>query len=216
MPPHRVALLTILACLLAAAPAAASERSEAREYAAAMQRDIVLPPEEAEALVADFEARAAQVSATCLPSVQAAAKDEERLIALALVYVTYAGTAVLDRAATWMREGDARLASIATRSPILRRARAARARRTSSLRKLAAAAPADFCAMVTEWEARGFKGDLPEAGRVFALLLDGATHGTRKMKRASKLLRRHGATRAQLRAFDGSPRWPSLREPAPD
>jgi hypothetical protein len=36
------------------------------------------------------------------------------------------------------------------------------------------------------------------------------------MKRGSRLLRHHGATRAQLRAFNGEPREPELREPAPD
>jgi hypothetical protein len=40
--------------------------------------------------------------------------------------------------------------------------------------------------------------------------------GRRRMKRASRLLRRHGAARAQFRAFNGTPRLPELREPAPD
>jgi len=46
MPFRRAALLTTLACLLVVAPAAASERSEARQYAAAMDGLADLTPAE--------------------------------------------------------------------------------------------------------------------------------------------------------------------------
>ena len=36
------------------------------------------------------------------------------------------------------------------------------------------------------------------------------------MKRGARLLRRNGATRAQIRAFNLEPRWPEVRDPAHD
>src|SRR5215203_3984623 len=121
MRPHRAALLTLLACLLAAAPATASERSEARKYAAAMQPQIELTPEEGEALVAGYGA-----------------------------HISITSYGHLKR---WMGEADARLAAIRTRSRTLRRGRAARASITAFYGKLEAAAPVDFCAAVTGWQA---------------------------------------------------------------
>jgi hypothetical protein len=216
MPLRRVALLTILACVAIAAPAAASERSEARQFAAAMQPDIELTPGEAEAVIADYEARSAHVTATCLPAVKAAAKKLDRAFVLALIYGLYASSAAYEHMSAWMEEGDARLAAIETGSRTLRRARAARAKDTALFGNLAAATPTDFCAVVTGWQAKRWKRDPPGSEPLFALFEDVGELGARKMKRGSRLLRHHGATRAQLRAFNGEPRGPELREPAPD
>jgi hypothetical protein len=218
MPLRRVALLTIFACVAIAGPAAASERSEARQFAAAMQPGLALTPEEAEAVVADYEARSAHVAATCLPAVKAAAKKADRALILGVVYSMHAYSATLKHMAVWLGEADARLAAIETDSRTLRRARAARAAITASFSELDAAMPADFCAMVTGWQAKRWKGDPPGSQALFETFdpSDDAAMTQRRMDRGSRLLRRHGATRAQRRAFNGIPREPDLREPAPD
>jgi hypothetical protein len=207
----------MLSCLALAAPTAASERSEARRYVAALQPKLELTPEQAEAMVADYEARSAHISATCLPSVKAAAKNDKRAFLLVGIYYTHASVASYDHASTWSKETDERLAAIETGSRTLRRARAARAALTRSLDGTIAAAPADFCAMVAAWQANGWKGRPPgskplfdefeEADKLFA---------GRSMKRGARVLRRNGATRAQIRAFKLKPRWPELRDPAHD
>jgi hypothetical protein len=216
MPFRRVALLTALACLAIVAPAASSERSEARQFAAAMQPGLALTPEEAEAVVADYEARSAHVAATCLPAVKAAAKKLDRTFVLAVIYALYASAAAYEHMGAWMEEGDARLAAIETGSRTLRRARAVRAKNTALFGNLAAATPTDFCAVVTGWQAKRWKGEPPGSEPLFALFEDAGEPAARKMKRGSRLLRHHGATRAQLRAFNGIPREPDVREPAPD
>jgi len=215
MRPHRAALLTLLACLLAAAPATASERSEARKYAAAMQPQIELTPEEGEALVAGYEANAAHVAATCLPAVKAAASKRDRVFVLTFVYGAHISITSYGHLKRWMGEADARLAAIRTRSRTLRRGRAARASITAFYGKLEAAAPVDFCAAVTGWQANGWK-DVPPGTETLIGLLEEGGLGSVRIRRGKQVLRRHGATRAQLRAFDGTPRWPELREPAPD
>jgi hypothetical protein len=64
-----------------------------------------------------------------------------------------------------MGEGDARLAAIETGSRTLRRARVARARLTTFLREVGTAVPADFCAVVTAWQAKRWKGLPPALSR---------------------------------------------------
>lgn len=217
MPLRRVALLTILSCLAFAAPAAASERSEARQYAAAMQPKLELTPEQAEAMVADYEARSAHVAATCLTSVKAAAKQAERSFLLLAIYVTHASAAVYDHVSVWSTETDERLAAIATDSATLRHARAARAALTRSLDATKAAVPADFCAMVAAWRANGWKGRPPGSRPLFDEFEDAEKLlAGRSMQRGTRLLRRSGATRAQIRAFNLEPRWPGVRDPAHD
>ena len=212
-------LLTAVACLAATAPAAASERSEARKYADAMApTKITLTPEEGEALVAGYEARSAHIAATCLDAVKDAARDEERSDALGFVYIVHLSidSAALQEA--WMREGDARLAAIRTSSRTLRRGRAARRQLTRFTGRLAVAWPADFCAVVTGWQAKGYKGAAPGL-EAFDALVDDADDPRRDrwLERAERALKRHGATRAQRRAFGGTPVWPELtRKPAPD
>jgi hypothetical protein len=217
MPHCRVALLTVLACLVIAAPAAASERSEARQYAAAMQPKLELTPEEAEAVVADYEARSAHISATCLVSVKAAAKKDERALTLAVVYAIHAFGATYGHLVAWSEETDARLAAIETGSRVLRRARAARTRITEFLGGLHEAASLDFCAMVEAWRANHWEGRPPGSKALFDEFkrADDVSSG-RRMQRGTRLLRHHGATRGQLRAFNGQARWPELREPAED
>jgi hypothetical protein len=153
MPPRLAALLIVLSCLVVAAPAAASERSEARRYAAAMEPKIAVTPEEGEALVAGIEARAAHVATTCLASVEAAAKKRERANLLMLLYDAHLAIDVYARYATWLKQGDERLAAIPTRSRTLRRARAVRPQAARMLSGLSELAPKDFCATVTAWEA---------------------------------------------------------------
>jgi hypothetical protein len=218
MPSCRAVFLTILVALAAAAPAAASERSEARRYAAAMQ-PLTLAPEEAEALVAGMEARSAHVAATCMPSVAAAAKRKSRRETLELLYGSHLAAESYRRMAAWMAEGDDRLAAVATRSTALRRGRAGRQVATDLLRGMSELAPKDFCATVTAWEARAFKGDPWEVkalvGLVFGVFAE--IDKFESWERATKLLERHGATRAQRRAFSGETDWiDDLREPAKD
>jgi hypothetical protein len=211
------ALLTILVLLAAAAPAAASERSEARRYAAAMQPEIAVTPEEGEALVADYEARSAHVAATCLPSVEAAAKKKDLRLLVALVYGFHASALAQQTQASWMAEADGRLAAITTRSRPLRRARAARRHRTAFVTGLGEVTP-DFCAFLSAWEAEGFKGRPAGLEPVLRLFeeIDERRGADRQMRRARTVLKRHGATRAERAAFAGNPTWPELREPAPD
>jgi len=216
MPVCRVALLTVLACLAVAAPAAASERSEARRYAAAMQPKLELTPEEADALVADYEARSAHIAASCLPSVKAAARNEDRVFALLFVYVFHAFGATYDQLAAWSGEADARLAAIETGSRTLRRARAARTVLTESFAELHDAVPADFCAMVTAWQAKGWKGQPPGAQPLLDLFDEADGTVTRRIERGSRLLRRHGAKRSEVRAFEGEAAFPDMREAAHD
>jgi hypothetical protein len=217
MPARRTTLLAALFCLLLAAPAAGSERSEAQRYAAAMHFETGLTPEAAEALVAGIEARSAHVAATCMPSVEAAAKRARRRQTLSLLYTYHLGADVFATLAAWLAEGDDRLAAIRTRSVVLRRGRAARRGFTQFFRRMGELAPKDFCATVTAWEARGFKGEPPEADALmerFLELFEGLRIGP--WERAVKLLKRHGATRAERAAFAGEPDWPELREPAKD
>ena len=217
MPLRRAALLTMLTCLALAAPAAASERSEARQYAAAIQPKLELTPEQAEAMVADYEARSAHIAATCLPAVKAAAKKDERAGLLVGIYFTHASVAAYDHVSMWSKETDERLAAIHTHSATLRHARAAHAALTRSLNATIAASPADFCAMVAAWEANGWKGRPPGSKPLFDEFDDAdKLLSGRSMKRGARLLRRNGATRAQIRAFKLQPRWPELREPAHD
>ena len=149
MPRRRVALLTVLSCLGLAAPAAASERSEARQFAAAMHPKIELTPEDGEAMVADYEARSAHIAATCLPSVKAATKNDKRSFLLLGIYFIHVSVGAYGHASAWSKETDERLAALDIDSGTLRHARAARAALTRSLDATVAAAPADFCAMVT-------------------------------------------------------------------
>ena len=207
----------MLSCLALAAPAAASERSEARQYVAALQPKLELTPEQAEAMVADYEARSAHIAATCLPSVKAAAKKDERAMLLLGIYYTHASVVAYDHGSTWSKETDERLAAIETGSRTLRRARAARAALTRSLDRTIAAAPADFCALVGAWEANGWKGRPPGSKPLFGAFDDAdRLLAGRSMKRGVRLLRRNGATRAQILAFKLVPRWPELRDPAHD
>jgi hypothetical protein len=117
-----------------------------------------------------------------------------------------------------LTEDDNRLAAIPTRSRIPRRARAVRPQLARLLSGMREHAPKDFCAMVTAWEANGFKGDVDEADALLDLFREMNEHkgAGRAMNRASKLLKRHGATRAERAAFEGLPAWPELREPAKD
>jgi hypothetical protein len=213
----RLALLIVSLALAVAAPASASERSEARRFAAAMEPEIGLTPEEGEALVAGMEARAAHVVATCLPSVKAAARKRERARTLEILYGLHVYADVLKTWAAWQADGDTRLRAIHTSSRVLRRARAARAEDTRFFAGMAAAAPVDFCAMVAAWEAHGFKGEPPEerATRDAALAYIESRY-TGWLQRGTRLLWRHGATGAQRLAFSGIARWPRLREPAKD
>lgn len=215
MPSRRATLLSVLLCLLVAAPAAASERSEARRYAAAMEPKIVLTPEEGEALVADYEARSAHVAVTCLDSVKAATKRDESAITVLLLYLFHSLALSFDQEVAWQRQADDRLAAIPTSSPTLRRGRAARRAITRSFSKLVSGVPSDFCGMVTAWQAKRFKGMPPGAEHFYDE--DGDSERVaRRLRRATVLLGRHGATRGQLRAFNGVSRWPDLREPAED
>jgi hypothetical protein len=217
MPSPRTTLLTMLLCLVVAAPAAASERSEARRYAAAMHGGTELTAADAEALVAGVEARSAHVVATCMPSVEAAAKRKGRRDILSLLYSQHLSADIFGTLTAWLEEADDRLAAIHTRSTVLRRGRAARRDFTRFIRGLGDVAPEDFCATVTEWEARGFKGAPAEAEALVDLFVGlGEDLNFKRWGRASKLLKRHGATRAERAMFDGEPDWPELREPAKD
>jgi hypothetical protein len=207
-----VPLLVLAACLAAAAPAAASERSEARRYAKAMQPRIALTPAEADAIVADQVARTGHIASTCMPDVREAASDENRRPAVAFVYGFHAFDAYFRRQLAWLREGQERLATIPTRSRALRRGRAARAAGARILDDVLAATGGDFCAMLAAWKANGWAGELPAweaAARLFGA--DG-----RPIRRATRVLRRHGATRAQRRAFAGDPAWRALGFPESD
>jgi hypothetical protein len=181
-----------------------------------MRPELGLTPEEAEAAVADYEARSAHIAATCLPAVKAASKKEERALALSFLYGMHATEALYGHLAAWSAETDGRLASIDTRSRTLRRARAARADITEFIGKITAVVPDDFCAMVTAWQAKGWKGEPPGTEAFTDLFADASDVTDRRMRRGTRLLRRHGATRAQIRAFNEEPRWPELREPAKD
>jgi hypothetical protein len=217
MPLRRAALLTVLTCLALAGPAAASERSEARQYAAAIKPKLELTPEQGEAMVADYEARSAHIAATCLPSVKAAAKKDERSFLLLAIYITHASVAAYDHASAWSKQTDERLAAIDTDSATLRHARAARAALTRSLDATMAALPADFCAMVAAWQANGWRGRPPGSKPLFDEFEDAEKlFAGRSMQRGARLLRRSGATRAQIRAFNLEPRWPEVRDPAHD
>jgi hypothetical protein len=209
-------MLGVLLALVLAGPAAASERSEARRFAAAMEPRIQLTPEEREALVAGVEARAARVASSCLPSVKAAARKRERALTIGLVYGAYVQFGFTAAAVAWQEEGDARLAAIHTRSKVLTRARAARAELTELLAALTAAAPADFCAVVTAWEATGFKGEPPGSEAISDAITDFDWSLFSRLGRGMRVLWRHGATSAQRQALAGNPRWPRLREPAVD
>lgn len=213
----RLAVLAFLVGLVAAAPAAASERSEARSYAAAMRGLTELTPEEAEALVVGMEARSAHVVATCMPSVQAAAKRKARRQTLGMLYLYHLGADVFGALADWMAEGDDRLADIKTRSTVLRRGRAARRGFTRFVRLMSEVGPKDFCAAALAWEARGFKGEpaeLKALAKAFESLFEDLN--LQPWARASKRLKRHGATRAERMAFFGEPDWPEPREQAKD
>jgi hypothetical protein len=71
---------------------------------------------------------------------------------------------------------------------------------------------------VTAWEARSFKGDPWEAKALLGLFVGvlGEIDEFESWERATAVLKRHGATRAQRKAFSGEPDWADLREPARD
>ena len=218
MPFHRAAALIILSCLVLAAPAAASERSEARRYAETLEPKLTLTPEQAETVVADYEARAAHVAATCLPDVRAAAKRERRLLMIFVLYGLHAFAASNAHQLAWLEAGNDQLAAVPTRSRALLRGRYARRSVTDEFARTIAATPPDFCAVVTAWRAKRFKGTPPGAEALFALFSEPSElkNPGRDIVRAVKLLRRHGARRAVAAAFAGEPSWPELREPARD
>jgi hypothetical protein len=164
-----------------------------------------------------MEARAAHVVATCLPSVRAAARKRERARTLALVYGLHVYADVFATMTGWLADGDARLRAIRTSSRVLRRARAELAAATRFYVEMTVAAPGDFCAVVTAWEANGFKGEPPEEQALTdAVLRYVNAPYTGWLQRGARLLWRYGATRAQRLAFKGLPRVPQLREPAKD
>jgi hypothetical protein len=207
-----VVLLVLVACVAAAAPAAASERSEARRYAKAMQPRITLTPAEADAIVADPGVRSSRIASTCMPTVREAASDENRRPAVVFVYVFHAYDAYYRRLLAWLREAEERLATIPTRSPALRRGRAERARGTRILDRVLATAGGDFCAILAAWQATGWAEEPPASKAATALLA--APGGA--IRRATRVFRRHGATRAQRRAFAGQAAWPALEFPESD
>ena len=158
MPFRCAALLIALACLVTAAPAAASERSESRAYAAALKLDLVLAQADYDAWLADYRFRAGYVAATCLDVVKQGVRDHDRGIELFMLYTIYALRAPIASEQQWSRTVDDRLAAIPTRSRALRRGRAARRVETAALGAFLAAAPDDFCREIRDWQAKGWKG----------------------------------------------------------
>ena len=168
MPSRCAALLIALACLVAAAPAAASERSEARAYIAALQVDLAPTPADYAAWLADYRFRAHYVAATCLDAAEEGARRHDRSSLLLLTYFMYAADALQGSRIAWSEAVDQRLAAIPTRSRVLRRGRLARRHDTAERRAVVAATPEDFCGEVRDWQAAGWKGRSPMQQRLRA------------------------------------------------
>jgi hypothetical protein len=206
MPFRCAALLIALACLVTAAPAAASERSEARAYAAALKVDLVPAQADYDAWLADYRFRAGYVAATCLDVVKQGVRDHDRGIELFMLYTIYALRAPIASEQQWSRTVDDRLAAIPTRSRALRRGRAARRVETAALGAFVAAAPDDFCREIRDWQAKGWKGRSASLKRWRTLEAEGDAGGRRAQRivRAVQVLERHGATRRVVMAFTGT------------
>lgn len=206
-------LLALVATVILAAPAAASERSEARALLAALEPEITLTPLEQEAIVTDYEARAAQVAATCMDDVRVAARKPVRTLDFLIPYSLHVAAAAHARTARWSADSRAALAAVRAASPVLRRAVAARARLLRRAEELVLA-PVDFCAELAAWRAGGWKGRTASSAR-----FDDVTSSPlmrrleRRARMADPLLRRAGATKRQMNAWHGEPGTPELREP---
>ena len=127
---RRAAALALL-FLLAAAPSAgasASKRAGAHAIIRALQPEVELTPAQREALVADQEARAAAVAATCLATVQAAAAGKRRATITGGLYYDYVTAAQGPIRSRWQRDSAQRLGALQLHARVLRRGVAARAR----------------------------------------------------------------------------------------
>lgn len=220
--PRTLVVAIVLVCVAAAPAAASSTRSDARTLAAALDPHIVLTPAQREAVVSDYEARAAQVSAGCGPTAQAMLLDEEsdaRFVLPMLYFADVVREAYAVQLA-WSRAIDARLARLDLKTPVLRRARTLRRHLTASIADLWPPPAGGFCAVAAAWQASGAKATPPAVLRIARALkrmddmADG--RGERVFDAAERLLTRAGANRAQRRALVGLPIWPHLRTPAPD
>ena len=147
---------------------------------------------------------------------RAAAKKDVRALTVLLLYLPHAFAASYGQVETWLQAGDDTLAAIPTRSRLLRRGRAGRRVYTEFIGRMLAATPQDFCAVMTAWQAKRFKGVPPGAEALFELFAEPTDRADRDLARAVKRLKHHGATRAQRLAFGGEPDWPELRQPGED
>ena len=206
MPFRCAALLIALACLVTAAPAAASERSEARAYAAALKVDLVPTRADYDVWLADYRFRAGYVAATCLDVVKQGVRDHDRGAELFMLYTIYSLHAPIASEQRWSVTVDDRLAAIPTRSRALRRGRAARRVETAALGAFLAAAPVDFCREIRDWQAKGWKGRSASLKRWRTLEAEGDAGGRRAQRivRAVQVLERHGAARRVVMAFTGT------------
>ena len=169
-------------------------------------------------MIADYEARAAQVGATCILSVKAALERDEGWPLLS-VYGSDVSRAHVAEQLRWSRAIDTRLARISLERRLLRRMRAARAELTSLFARVTRPPARGFCAIVQEWEANGFTRPPAEVERLVTLFLD--TDGRedrydRTFSAGERWLRRHGAGEARIDAFGNHPNFVGLRKPATD
>ncbi len=210
----RAAALALFLFLAAAPPAAASasKRAGAHAILRALQPKVELTAEQREAIVADQDARAASVAATCLDTVQAAVAGKRRADMTGALYYSYVTAAQGPIRRGWQRDSAKRLAALQLHARVLRRGIAARARFLRMSRQLEHAMPADFCAALTAWQASKWKDiplDVPADVRL-------RHHDADRLIAALDVLMNHGGKLDTFVAWLGEPSWPDLREPAPD
>jgi hypothetical protein len=206
------ALLAVVAALLVAAPpAGASERSEARRYVAALEAYVRASRPALVAAVPEYHTRRSAVAGDCL-TVAADGVSEDAAGARILLDGWAWQVAPLAKAISAPAERLVRrLGAIPTRTRVLRRGRAAFAR---SVRTgfapfpLADALPHGPCAALRAWQAAGWTSDPPaELAPIDAAVRADDVQGDADVDplfRAVALLKRHHAPRSATTALENT------------
>lgn len=196
----RIVATALLACLVLLAPAAAaSNRSEARRYGAALRAYADAGRATDAASAPAYHARRDAVVAGCLDVVRDGARRQ--FIAVLNLYVLWAAKPLIDAAQPESDRLVRRLGRTPTRSRTLRRARRAHSRRNRDYAGIPALLPADLCAELAAWQAAGWSvDDQPGSSkRLLALQNKVYRRDDAAIERGARFLRRHGV-RARVAA----------------
>lgn len=188
-------LMAVLVVLVSASPAAALQRGDAERFRAAI-RDYI-PEERQREAVAEPAARGRReaVAATC-PDVLA--EGRQRQLPVVERYYHYWVQVPVDEAVQPAVDGlVARLRAVQSPPRVMRRARAAFARRAADRARVPGLLPTDLCASLRAWQAAGWSDDHEpeEWRRVVEVFNRIHRRDDTAIARGARWLRRHGASR---------------------